>query len=51
MRWLDGIINLVGMNLSKLWEMVKDSPWDRKELDTTEQLNNKYLFKDVLSPK
>ena len=51
MRWLDGIINLVGMNLSKLWEMVKDSPWGRKELDTTEQLNNKYLFKEVLPPK
>ena len=24
MRWLDGVINSVGMNLSKLWEMVKD---------------------------
>ena len=46
MRWLDGITDSIDMSLSKLWEIVKDtadpccSPWGRKELDTTEQLNN-----------
>ena len=24
MRWLDAIIDLMNMNLSKLWEIVKD---------------------------
>ena len=24
MRWLDGIINMLNMNLGKLWEMVRD---------------------------
>ena len=36
-RWLDSITNSVDMNLSKLWEIVKDREvlWGCKELDTT----------------
>ena len=44
MRWLDGITDLMDMNLSKLQELVMDreaylaccSLWGRKELDMTE---------------
>ena len=47
MRWLDGIINLMDMSLSKLQEIVKNrEAWratvhgGHKELDTTEWVNN-----------
>ena len=43
---MDDVIDSMDMGLSKLQEMVTEkpgvlSPWDGKELDTTERLNNK----------
>ena len=48
LRWLEGITDSTDMSLGILQEMVKNreawcaacSPWGRKELDMTEQLNN-----------
>ena len=45
---MDGIIDSMDMNLSKLREVVKDaeawtaavSSWDQRESDTTSRLNN-----------
>ena len=44
MRWLDGITDSVDMSKPRVsveqGSLVCRSPWGRKELDTTEQLNN-----------
>ena len=46
MRWLDGITDLMDVNVSELRELVMDKgglvccdSWGHKELDTTEKLN------------
>ena len=49
MRSLDGITDSTDITLNKLGDsegqgsLAWCSPWGRKELDTTKQLNNKFL--------
>ena len=50
-RWLDGIIDSMDLSLSELREvgsLACCSPWGRKELDMTEQLNNNSIYLPTL---
>ena len=53
MKWLDSVTDVMDMNLSKLWAIVKDwekgilvccCPLGHKESDMTQQLKNSTSF-------
>ena len=52
MRCVDRITDSMDVSLNKFWEMVKEREavlGGHKQLDTTEQLNNKSVFLDKSS--
>ena len=51
MRWLDGIINAMDMNLGKTQEMVRDrEAWHAAAHDTAGQLNNSKTILTIVAP-